>query len=319
MLDNDERLQGSLVELSKKELSIVSEQFGQLECPWKSVSSLQSKLSYLVRLKKGQPVIASFLAHEKKKKVYLLLEDETEKEIDLDQIISFHLPSSAVDSNDGDFSGTFSLAASDLSGNTNKQSLGLSSDLNYRFVSSSVHDSMRFRLDFRYGELNHRINERKGFADFQYKGKFISKFLWYFLHKLSFDHSQNLSSRFEENLGLSYPLWKKAPIDFSLKLGIARTDSNYKYSPNQGEFRYSGGWEFRWRLYRKVLFMQDFEYLPSSNSFSKYFLRLNHKLRVPLSFSWAIDLRHDWNRTHPAAISKRENDQSSSLLITYFF
>lgn len=319
LLDNQERIQGSIVALSKKELSIVSEQFGQVQCSWQSVLSLQSDLPFLIRLKNGKHFIASFSPHEKKNMVVLFLKDGSEKELSLREIATFQLPSAAESIEDDDFQGNFSLSASDISGNTNKENVGLGADMTYRFTKDRVHDSIRMRFDFRYGELNHHINQRNGFWEFQYKGKFIKQFLWYFLEKISFNHAQDLRARFEENLGLSYPLWKKDPINFSLKLGIARTDSNYKTSPNQGEFRYSGGWELRWRIYQKVLLMQDFDYLPSSKSFSSYFLRLNHKLRVPLSYQWAFDLRHDWSCTHPALASKRENDLSSSLQLTYVF
>lgn len=309
VLDNGDRLSGTVVRAEGGKLTLKTEYAGVLAIPMKRVRKIVTDNPAEVHLAGGEVLRGRIRTTEGGQ---LVVEPSPERgvlTVEISRVASINpLPPARL-------TGNVSLGSGWQSGNTDRATLSASADA----VVRAERSRFGVRFLFNYAEENDEVTTRNLFGAMKYDYFFTKKFYGYLGVEMLKDRFKDLDLRTVVGPGVGYQIWDDPGKFFLVEAGLAYFSEDRRIAEDDSWVAARLAGEFRYAIFERLTFSDRLELYPSLKNSDDFNLRNEAAILSPLAAGWSLKLSHilEYDNDPPADVSK--TDQYWTLGLQYSF
>ena len=294
VLDNGDTLTGTVVKLQAGKLTLKTDYAGSVEIESGKVKSIVTDQPVEVHTTSGEILKGKLKVVEPGK---LTVERSPEREataVDWHKVAAINPPPQGV------WTGNVTVGGSLQSGNTDRASASVAAGAERR----TDRDRLGFGFLYNYGEENDQLTVRNTYVSAKYDYFFTKRLYGYLGMELLNDQFQDIQLRTIVGPGMGYQIWDDPVKSLAFEAGVSYFSDNMRVGEDTDYFAARLGLNFRYNLFKSIVFTERLLYYPSLETFSNYTLRNEAALTTPLGTKWGLKL---------ANIFQYDNDPSQGL------
>lgn len=308
VLDNGDRLTGTVVRVEGGKLILKSEYAGEVAIPVEKVKTLSMEGPAEVHLSTGEVIKGKIRVTEAGR---LAVEPSPEREamtMDWKKVASINPPPQK-------WKGNVALGGSLQSGNTDRTSASAMAEASRR----TDQDRFGVRLLFNYAEEDGDLTARNTFGAAKYDYFFTKRFFGYLAIDLLNDEFKDYRLRAAAGPGVGYQIWDDPVKSLLVEAGLSYIWEDH-YDGKDEDYpaaRLAG--DFRWQIFKFLTFTDRLVVYPNLESGGEYILRNEASLISPLGSGWALRLSNIWDRDSDPAADTKKDDFTTIVALQYSF
>jgi putative salt-induced outer membrane protein YdiY len=312
-LNNGDVLTGKIVNSDGKQLTLKSDQAGEVKIDLANIKTFSTDEPLDIRLKDGTTFHKKVDAADPGT-VTVEKGDTPASNFRLDTVKAINPPPVA-------WHGNLRAGAMFSRGNTYTDNINAGFDLNRRGESD------RFTSTGQYNFGRERDNDTgvvSSSADnWEVKGKFdhfwTPKWYGYVGATVGKDNIQDLNLRFIPSIGIGYQ-WVESPtLNFNTEGGVAWVYEDYDNGNNKDEISLRLAYHFDRKFNDRVGMFHNLEYLPSIEDWSTFLLRTDVGLRIDITKSMFVEGKIDETYNSSPAPGNEQNDTKYIVAVGWKF
>jgi putative salt-induced outer membrane protein YdiY len=307
-LDNGDSLTGTVVKLEGGKLTLKTDYAGSIDIVTSKITSLVTDQPVEVHTTGGEVLKGTLKVVEPGK----LIVDTPEREaatVDWTKVAAINPPPQGV------WSGNITVGGNRQSGNTERSSVSVSAAAERK----TDRDRMTAGFLYNYGEEKSQITARNTYANAKYDYFFTKKLYGYFGLELLNDEFQDIQLRTVAGPGLGYQIWDDPVKALAVEAGVSYFSENRKVGQDTDYFAARLGLNFRYNLFKLVIFSDSLLYYPSLERFSNYRIRNEAALTTPLGVRWSLKLANIYQYDSEPSPGFQSTDRQWILGLQYTF
>lgn len=280
ILENGDQLTGTVEKVIDGKLTFLTDYAGPIVIPVAKIKEIFTDKPLEIHLSSGEVLKGKIKTVEDNK---LMLEESPERTpatIEMKNIVSINPPPPPPVK----WTGNVAAGGNLQSGNTDRAGASVAIQLGRR----TEKDRISFRYLFNYGEENDKVTTRNHYGEARYDYFFTKKFFGYLGVDLYNDKFKDTNLRTFVGPGIGYQVWEDPVKSLQLEAGLTYFNLNRYEGTDQSGLAARLGWDFRYNIFKWLIFTDRFQFYPTIGEGGDYFLRNEAALSVPLSLHWSL-------------------------------
>jgi len=301
--------------MTKETLLFKTDAMGEISIKKDSITSLETSDSQSIELKSGETLNAALQVSEQEKS--LNIEEQT---VELSNIDAINRPADK-------WSGKAGLDMSSFSGNYNKEALKGNLELKRPFtVMGLLHHELTLKgsIDFKKDKNvpNNMIRIRKGNVYANLDNNLSETTAWNVFTRVKWDRESDIKARLFEGVGIKHILLKdyKDVLTFGVGLDLARIDSYYTVSDNEGFFSLRPAYKWDYKVYEikedmTIMLGQKFKYSPNLTDLDDFLFEIETALTIPLhkDVKLKLSLGTEYDSQPAPGVQRRDSEWKTEI------
>ena len=280
VLDNGDTLTGTVVKLQGGKLTLKTDYAGPVEIPADRIKSIVTDQPVEVHTASGEILKGKLKVVEPGK---LAVEPSPEREaiaVEWQNVAAINPPPQGI------WTGSVTVAGNQQSGNTDRKGVSIAAGAERK----TDKDRLTVGFLYNYSEEKDQLTARNTYGNAKYDTFFTKQLYGYFALELLNDQFQDIQLRTIVGPGMGYQIWDDPTKALAFEAGVSYVSNNLKTGEDNDYFAARLGLNFRYNLFKSVVFSNRLLYYPSLEEFSKYTLRNEAALTTALGAQWALKL-----------------------------
>jgi putative salt-induced outer membrane protein YdiY len=200
-------------------------------------------------------------------------------------------------------------------GNTERASGFITAEAGRR----TENDRMKFRYLFNYGEEEDEVTTRNHYGEAKYDYFFTKKFFGYVGLELYNDEFKDTKLRTFVGPGVGYQVWEDPVKSLLFEAGLSYFNLDRYDGEDQSGLTARLGWDFRYHIFKWLIFTDGFQFYPTIGEGGEYFFRNEAALNVPLSAHWSLKFANivDYNSDPTPGFKKTDVQYIGALQFSF--
>lgn len=309
VLDNGDTLTGTVVKLEGGKLTLKTDYAGAVEITAAKIKSIVTDQPVEVHTTSGEILKGKLEVAESGELTVAPSSERGATAVDWQKVAAINPPPQGV------WTGNVTIGGNLQSGNTDRAGVSIAATAERRT------DRDRFRLGFlyNYAEEEDQLIARNTYGSAQYDYFFTKKLYGYVALELLNDQFQDIRLRTIVGPGMGYQIWDDPTKSLAFEAGASYFSDNFDVGEDTDYIAARLGLNFRYNLFKYVVFTNRLLYYPSLEEFSNYTLRNEAALTTPLGAQWALKLANIYQYNSNPAPGIGETDSQWILGLQYSF
>jgi putative salt-induced outer membrane protein YdiY len=308
LLENGDRLTGTVIKLEGGKLTLKTEYAGEIQIPVEKIKKLVTENPVEVHLGTGEVIKGKLKTVEEGKLEVEPSPDRTAATVELNKVASINPPPVK-------WHGSINLGGSLQTGNTTRNSASVAAAAMRR----TEDDRFSLKFLYNYASDSGATSARNTYGDLKYDYFFTKKYYSYLGVNLLNDKFQDLQLRTTAGPGAGYQIWDDPVKGLSVEGGFAYIWEQHISNPNKQYAAARLAADFRYQIFKFLAFTEYIQLYPSINYGGHYTLRNEAALISPLGSGWALRLANIWQRNSDPDPGLDKDDFTTILSLQYSF
>jgi putative salt-induced outer membrane protein YdiY len=307
VLNNGDRLSGTLVELRGGALTFTTDYAAEVKIAASAVSLVETDHEVELRLQSDEVLIGKLKTENGRLRV-AGSDIRSATSLSWDEVKSINVPFAV-------WGGGVWLGGSQVTGNTERQSVNFGAEA----TRASETDRWNFSLLYNYAREDGDLSTRNTYAVLKYDRFFSQRFYGYLSVEMLKDKFKDLNLRTIVGPGIGYQFWDKATRALALEAGAAYFSEDRRAGDDKQWATGRLAAKFRLQLSDSIRFSDHLILYPRFQKPGEGSLRNDAALVTSLGSSWSLRIAHLWEHDSQPAEGVKNNDFTTSVNLQYSF
>jgi putative salt-induced outer membrane protein YdiY len=311
ILENGDALTGTVEKVIDGKLTFVTDYAGPIVIPVAKIKEILTDKPLEIHLSSGEVLKGKVKTVEDNK---WMVEESPERApitIETKNIASINPPSPPAVK----WTGAVAAGGNLQRGNTERASGFITAEAGRR----TENDRMKFRYLFNYGEEEDEVTTRNHYGEAKYDYFFTKKFFGYVGLELYNDEFKDTKLRTFVGPGVGYQVWEDPVKSLLFEAGLSYFNLDRYDGEDQSGLTARLGWDFRYHIFKWLIFTDGFQFYPTIGEGGEYFFRNEAALNVPLSAHWSLKFANivDYNSDPTPGFKKTDVQYIGALQFSF--
>ena len=311
LLENGDRLTGTVVKVEGGKLTLKTEYAGEIQIPVEKIKKLVTENPAEVHLSSGEVIKGKLKTVEEGTLAVETSPDRETTTINWKKVAAINPPPKIPPQ----WKGNVNIGASSQTGNTDRKSASVGAEA----ARKTDDDRFSLRFLYNYAEDKGDLSARNTYGALKYDYFFTQKFYGYLGVELLNDKFQDLNLRATAGPGVGYQVWDDSVKSLQFEAGVSYVWEDHIDTKDKNWAAARLGADFRYQIFKFLSFTDRLLVYPNLEHGGEYTLRNEAALISPLGSGWALRLANIWERNSDPAPGIKIDDFTWILGLQYSF
>jgi len=311
ILENGDTLTGTVEKVVDGKLTFVTDYAGPIVIPVAKIKEIVTDKPLDIHLSSGEVLKGKIKSVEDNKLMVEESPERTPTTIEMKNVASINPPPLPPVR----WTGIVAAGGNLQTGNTDRAGAFITAEAGRR----TEVDRMKFRYLFNYGEEDGKVTTRNHYGEAKYDYFFTKKFFGYVGLELYNDEFKDTKLRTFVGPGVGYQVWEDPGKFLLFEAGLSYFNLDRYDGEDQSGLAARLGWDFRYHIFKWLIFTDGFQFYPTIGEGGDYFFRNEAALSVPLSTHWSLKFANiiDYNSNPTVGFKKTDVQYIGALQFSF--
>ena len=310
-LQNNDKLTGDLVSMENDILTVSTEYADEINVKVKKISEINTENIMEVRTNDGEILIGRISTNEDGMIAVIPKKEKKPTHVYINEISAINLPNSKKPT----FKGNVNVGASHQSGNTERLTIAIGSEIERRTEKNRT--NLKFR--YRYEEDNNELTERNIFGSGKFDYFLSDKFYSFLSGEFLSDEFKDINLRTVIGPGVGFQIWDYEKRSLSFETGLSYITEDHEVEEDEYWTIIRLATNIAIKLPASITFADSIVLYPDLEDSGEYQLRNEASFMSPIASGLSLRLTNIFDYDSDPSTDARENDMQWILGLQYDF